>query len=1854
MRDDKNTDIVSKGTISVKAGNIARRAAVSAAAVLIIMLAILASPAVSREVNAYITVTDSNGNVMNEYANQWSDEQYTLSVGGLTGNYITHFYNIGGKSVFCMDHSIQAKASGWYKGSEVPELHRSSLITNSQPWAKQAIKILYYGYYAKGDQLWNKNLPKEGGRRREIVSLALSANKNQSSYPACTRDLKNYVDKMPMPPMAGGGTGSTFEKSELWTVWLPDKQLFKSQRVKALSNDTITLPQGVKMECSDGTMYDGGRSVPVVAGNYYTFYGQLLMLNSIDIKIDGGVKDAWWYKVFYPRKDGSGTYRISNNQVGKEKEGARQSMAALELTDGHEKLTFKHKKTHIKIRKIDYNTREPLAGAHFKVTADYTQNVYCDVTGADGWARFDGTHPEYGAKYGEKLEIWATEEDQTFVIEETKSPDPVKYPDLWSGKCRVHFNVDTGEFTITFYDSSNNEIRLTTYAAEYMSPEEIRDRLDSYPNATAGFEYANEFERKLAEISRSPRGRTVNIDGDDYVVMFNPYQTAYDWTADARMDKPYVTVIRKNPIKTDYSFVDESEETVMKSALFSGLQSYIDDKPFLNKYAQEQQTKEWVRVIANHKYIRKVYLLEDNSYIYDQGLYPWAFPIGDYESVQDGYTNPSNPKIPSVPKYINQHIDNDIGETKDNYVYGNAKVFLPTYYDITYCNGNQYKTELGEEFKLAKEADDRYWAALSAHISVFPYLFKDVDGEPCVNVREFAPYLVDQTPGYGHGVERTGLGTPTRQPMFGLNIEGTILSYKGFKTKTRIFDPIYDVPYNLGEYYPSGEVAKDSHYAGTCKYIAEVDYPQKRKEGRVGAIVKNGVIEKASGWGKVNPVINIAVPKLADIDPGVLIVPNGTKRKERSWSFKKVGENGQPLAGVKFKFTTRALSSDGKPPETVVLQTDEDGICYVPDSALRDDVDYTMEEVEPPSDEYIKLDDKWTVRESPKSDIDAENTVFIKNDTKGEKGKTYIMQGRSIPLITIENFKKGPPVKFIKVDAETGEELGGAIYSVSYKNPEKDILRRGKYELGRWFNEEVQERKLLKTKYTLQEYSAPEGWYNSDEKYEFTVGDPNDTSTWKVIAKSTGEEIAPEPGITYGLVYKIPDRRKPTSWRFRKVNQNGEPLAGVKFKFESRGWLRYDGSYGYNGHPDVKYVTTDSDGIATVPEGLLRKDKDYTLSEYEAPAHVRMTNETWRVREKSKTVEVESDWDSKLREYDLGSTVPLFTVKNWETPPEGRVIFYKMDNWQGPVDGAEFELYSEAGYKQRKQELQDLGYSVVKPLGTYTSDGKGKVVIEYFDDGTRIDEGSYYLIESKVPPGYRKMKDKRLLVRRVYDDRFEYDFYELDGTKVKQDSDDKKLIDDRSIGLGFYKSDIKDDKKALPYTNIEVRVYNPATDSIETFNGNTDGDGTLWIEDIPCYLNFGKDGCLYEIKEAAASPGYSGNEGIKFYLAVTGITQDRDKPMKYTMYDPLQSDIETHNVKEMRQNMGRENTKDITVETNIKVFGCEPGYDVQEQLNEHKSRYAIKQELPVIHITNKGSTGISFEKIDFGSGYKLDGAVFTLTGDDVYGKHYHMVKASESIENGRVRFLGLREGEYIVEETKTSDDNHKGIDYKFRVVVDKNLDVKCWKVHPPDPDKLLDPGDYDTIGGCDVYQVPNYAEFKLRVRKYGYNWGGYLKGVTFRLTGDNILGEHFDKTYITDDKGEIHIKGIGYGKYRLKEESTIHGYVISNEDDEWQIDIETPVFDEHEGRWKGQVKVYNEAGSLFYKEDIIDKYNDMRFIEIENKPIIIGNSKSNLPSAGGGGIKDYIFSGMILLLTACIVFIIANVGKNRESEISEE
>ena len=586
--------------------------------------------------------------------------------------------------------------------------------------------------------------------------------------------------------------------------------------------------------------------------------------------------------------------------------------------------------------------------------------------------------------------------------------------------------------------------------------------------------------------------------------------------------------------------------------------------------------------------------------------------------------------------------------------------------------------------------------------------------------------------------------------------------------------------------------------------------------------------------------------------------------------------------------------------------------------------------------------------------------------------------------------EKRPSINFVKEDVASGKKLYGAEFVLNkdgkeVKNSLTSSDRDGKFGFDN----------LEDGSYTVYETVPPEG-YPYAERFivsTFTVenGKVKDLKTNQKYGEETKENF--DPNEAYPIYNKI------NEIKFKKVGKDKQALAGAKFKLD-RVWDSYDDSGKLQPHRDTLLdIKTLDDGIialsATEP-GRYQLVETYAPKGYQ---QIKTNNKEKGEIVAEFTVERGSlDIKNVLvgNEYiqDMtGKTDPLEIVNKEVGEGKFQVNKVKKDgNTTNPLTGAKFLL----------KDMESDQY--VNTDGTLTTNSgsaltSGDATVNY----ENLTAGKYELREFKSPDGYvRTINTWNIVVAKdgkttiIENEKLDNDVTaeitpeatsspailklvnksnEIEFTKI--DSETKKPLKDVEFEIWW---DQQGDKNNTGVKYKEyVRIQNPAKseDAEDKYKFTTDNEGKFKL------TNLGTG--HYKIYETKIPKGYK----------VTDQPTDNEPIAKATgefvneFYVDMDGDI-------------KKNDNGIV------------GGDKEE---------------PITTIKNTPITGkFRVQKVGEDGVEKLDGAEFALykviDGQADKEKSIEQEVVKDSDDNkipGRIEFADLKDGQYLLEETKAPD-----------------------------------------------------------------------------------------------------------------------------------------------------------------------------------------------------------------------------------------
>ncbi|WP_394019881.1 SpaA isopeptide-forming pilin-related protein [Anaerococcus cruorum] len=596
------------------------------------------------------------------------------------------------------------------------------------------------------------------------------------------------------------------------------------------------------------------------------------------------------------------------------------------------------------------------------------------------------------------------------------------------------------------------------------------------------------------------------------------------------------------------------------------------------------------------------------------------------------------------------------------------------------------------------------------------------------------------------------------------------------------------------------------------------------------------------------------------------------------------------------------------------------------------------------------------------------------------------------PSFTVINQKK-PSIDFVKQDGASKNPLYGAEF-VLYKGDEevKDSLtssdRDGKFGFDN----------LEDGSYTVYETVPPEG-YPYAERFivsTFTV------ENGKVKDLKTNQKYGEEIIENFDSNEAYPIYNKVNEIKFKKVGKDNKPLAGAKFKLD-RVWDSYDdkGDLQPNRQTVLENIETLDDGIialsATEP-GRYQLVETYAPKGYQ---QIKTDNDEevkiggqivaeFTVERGSLDIKNVLVGDKYIQDM-TGKTDPLEIVNKEVGEGKFQVNKVKKDgNTTNPLTGAKFLL----------KDMESDQY--VNTDGTLTTNSgsaltSGDATVNY----ENLTAGKYELREFKSPDGYvRTINTWNIVVAKdgkttiIENEKLDNDVTAEITPEATSSPAILKLVN-KSNEIEFTKIDSKIDKALA---GVEFEVWWDQQGNIENRYEDTEESQ---------YKNYVK------IKNPDGGATFTTDSKGKFKLSNL-------KTGHYKIYETLPKGYKVTD-----QPTDNEPIAKATGEF-VNEFYVDMDGDIKK--NDNGIVGGDKEE-PITTIKNTPITGkFRVQKVGEDGVEKLDGAEFALykviAGQADKEKYIKQEVVKDSDDNkipGRIEFADLKDGQYLLEETKAPD-----------------------------------------------------------------------------------------------------------------------------------------------------------------------------------------------------------------------------------------
>ena len=699
-------------------------------------------------------------------------------------------------------------------------------------------------------------------------------------------------------------------------------------------------------------------------------------------------------------------------------------------------------------------------------------------------------------------------------------------------------------------------------------------------------------------------------------------------------------------------------------------------------------------------------------------------------------------------------------------------------------------------------------------------------------------------------------------------------------------------------------------------------------------------------------------------------IPN-EKNNARFELYKK-GSDGEYLKGVKFKLTNNTTK------ESVDLE-ETDGNGYLSYDKLKINTSYELEEISA-AEGYTRNKDKATIT------VDKSGNVTV-----NKNNLAIAKEGEELGLVLVATNIKQPSIDFVKEDKSTGEKLYGAEF-VLYKD-DKEVTNSltssdadGKFGFDN----------LEDGSYTVYETASPEGYPYLEEKLEvatFTVKDGKVTGLKTNQKYGATETDDPDLSKAYPIYNKI------NEIKFTKIGKDKKTLKGAKFKLD-RVWDTYDdkGDLQANRETVLENIETLDDGIialsATEPGRYqlveIYAPKGYQQIKTDNDEEVKIGGQIvaeFTVERGSLDIKNVLVGDKYIQ--DMTGNTETLEIVNKEAV-EGKFQVNKVDGSRIALTGARFIL----------KDMESGQY--VKTDGTFTTNSGDALTDGSTVNYENLPVGEYELREFKSPDGYvRTINTWKVVVNdestTTISENPKLDT-DVDAYIDNKDTSSPKLtLVNKSNEIEFTKIDSETEK---PLKDVEFEIWWDQ----QADRNKTQADRNKTEDGKDNYKNYIK------ISQNGSTTFKTDSQG-KFKLSNL-------KTGHYKIYETKIRD----GYKVEDQPTDNEPIAKATGEF-VNEFFVDMDGDIKENDN---GIVGGDDDVSVKTIKNTPITGkFRVQKVGEDGVEKLDGAEFAL-----YKVENGQVDTSNSVPSttvkdsdgkditGRIEFTNLKDGDYLLEETK--------------------------------------------------------------------------------------------------------------------------------------------------------------------------------------------------------------------------------------------
>ena len=785
----------------------------------------------------------------------------------------------------------------------------------------------------------------------------------------------------------------------------------------------------------------------------------------------------------------------------------------------------------------------------------------------------------------------------------------------------------------------------------------------------------------------------------------------------------------------------------------------------------------------------------------------------------------------------------------------------------------------------------------------------------------------------------------------------------------------------------------------------------------------------------------------------------------KTWEGNKQIGDGAEFSLLDGKRVIASAQSKGNGPVTLYISADD---------LKSGQHTYVLKETVDEKSEYSSGKDKDVVITK------ADNTITINSID----GKDY-NSGEALVFITNTPDSGLGTVSFKKL-GEGKEQIGGGTFQLWKKNEgSDDWITDFSTVNGSWTSSPIKY-----GTYYVKEITAPQGY---------------------ILDSKPSAEITIKKTAAHGTITMTNEKYTAGSITVKKVDENGNPLAGAEFMLS----------------PGGNSEITGANGIAAF-EGLA--EGTYTIIETKSPTGYGKLEGL----EGSVTVNIQANGTANVEgtvpdNLEFNGKSVILTWKNTRT--HGSISITKTDGNQ-PLSGAFFGLYKDAAAAE-------------KPIDIQQTDKNGKAL---FAD---LEAGPYYVKEIAAPNGYVLDTDVRefkiggnnawdvegeientlkkyslTLVKKGDDGKLlEGVEFEISGNGITKKSASGKDGVVKFEGLPFGRYTIAETKAPQGYVKakpIDVTINEKNTVGAYTPNQAVDG-GTITNEHTVLTVLKIDDadkkplaGATFRIKNSDGQ--YVSAENGKFKAFVSGeggaSVFETGEDGKFTLeYLPVGNN---YALEEISAPQGY-----------IKVKGTTSFNIVKAQETVSVGNSLIKGTLKLVKKDQHGKllNGIEFVLKKGGQYVTASGgnSRYTYTG---LADNKEAATKLKTDENGRLEISGLLWGTYYLEEVNTPAGLIAGEDIEVPVTDQSQKPIIDLEV----TNKLnTDSLSFTKTDGA----------------------GNGLAGAVFKLKlveGSGTAYSTVKQMYaISDDKGQVSFEDVPYGVYELTEVIAPEGYVRSNE-----------------------------------------------------------------------------------------------------------